>query len=617
MPILPRAAVVVFAILPGLPAGEGVRAQEHRPHRRVPVSVVGDAGDAASAVTRESLRAVWGLPAGGAGTDGPTLELGWPVAFPANPVHDIDPFHGVALVDLDLDGRLEIVRPSTDGQLYVLRYDGNPLSGWPRPLVGFGQEAAATGDLDGDGRPEIVVGTRGVTTGGAVHAFRGDGRPVPGWPVSLGGNNIGGSPVLADLDRDGLPEVIVQERASPRGRLHVLRGDGTPLGAGFPYVLDHVPAGTPAVGDLDGDGWPELVTISYRSLHALRLDGTPLPGFPIDVTTVYRASFSYQSPVLADLDRDGRLDIVVACHGSGSGCYAFGADGQLQAGWPLSFGGNWTFSPPTVADVDGDGRLEVVVGRAGTAFGGPALYVLDRQARPLPGFPIAGPGGSEGPLAVGDLDLDGVNEIVFDSNIVDANGDGYLHCVDARGNAEPGWPLRVPGYSHLNGAQLGDVDGDGRLELVAVSRRAGVAYVSVFEPAPTPRLQSAAWRTYHDGDGRRGLAGDSYRFGVTGRATPAGRLHFEVRGEIGSHYAILSAGAPALLAVPGIRGYLRLDPVTTTTLKSGFLDWTGRAEHGWRLPPDASVVGTSLYLQAVTSGSAGAELSELRALAIR
>src|SRR3989442_220630 len=66
-----------------------------------------------------------------------------------------------AVADLDGDGRPEIVVATHPGLLYVLRFDGHSLSvapGWPRAVGAHIGSSPAVGDLDGDGTPEIVIG---------------------------------------------------------------------------------------------------------------------------------------------------------------------------------------------------------------------------------------------------------------------------------------------------------------------------------------------------------------------------------------------------------------------------------------------------------------------------
>jgi outer membrane protein assembly factor BamB len=211
---------------------------------------------------------------------------------------------GVAAADLDGDGHPDVVAPSMDGHIYALRgKDGQPL--WPPVSIGRGGSRAPPllADVNGDGIPEIlVVGRDGVLniingrTGEMIwkatcnFAGEGLGRPAVGkvgdstlivaplgaagavafdfgtrkkvWQSPLGHPVIAG-PVIADIDHDGVPEVIV---ATADGHVYVLD-----LATGEP--LWHVQVGSepieadPTLVSCRGDGLPDILIAD----HAFRL----------------------------------------------------------------------------------------------------------------------------------------------------------------------------------------------------------------------------------------------------------------------------------------------------------------------------------------------------------
>ncbi|MCB9891487.1 MAG: VCBS repeat-containing protein [Planctomycetes bacterium] len=569
------------------------------PQTIVDVSRFGDASQRMPGISTITQGAAANVPLH-ASLMAPILEPGWPVTVSANSGGNFHPTRGVAFADLDLDGRLEIIRPSTDGFVYVWRHDGTNFPGWPVFVTAMPQTAPAVADLDGDGIPEIVIATRGLTSGGRAYVFRADGTAAPGWPKSFNNGNVEATPTLVDLDGDGVLEILWQERAYPIGYVRATYLDGTPYPGNWPYALDHVPTGTPAVADLDGDGDLEIVMMSYTSLHVLDAQGNGVAGFPVNVNTRFRANFSYQSPALGDLDGDGDLEIVTACHQSGSGCYVFQHDGSLLPGWPKSFGGTWTYSPPTLVDLDRDGRLDVLCGRAGGTVSAPAMYAWTGAGTLIPGFPVVHPGGAEAPIAVADFDLDGQLDIVFDSNLMEtASGQGWLHAVDDAGQAKAGWPLRVPGFTHMNGAQFADVDGDGQLEMAVVSRDGTTVTVALYEPAPVQGLGEAPWRTYHEGVARRGLVHESDRFDLVGDARPGGVMHVELQGEPGHGMVLFASGGLAVLPLPGL-GVLRLDPaLALSPIYDVTLGATGRHLVDFPVPNTPSLSGQLFAVQAV------------------
>jgi hypothetical protein len=90
---------------------------------------------------------------------------GWPKAInptlPANYVSLSYPILG----DLDGDGKLEIVIGSANGLVYALRYDGTNQPGWPQATKQASVHSPAIGDIDGDGLPEVVAGNDKVLEG--------------------------------------------------------------------------------------------------------------------------------------------------------------------------------------------------------------------------------------------------------------------------------------------------------------------------------------------------------------------------------------------------------------------------------------------------------------------
>jgi hypothetical protein len=86
--------------------------------------------------------------------------------------------------------------------IFAWHSDGSPVAGSPWP-VPFLCDTPVLGDVDGDGNPEIIV-----SCWDTLCAYRGDGSPVPGWPLAAP-DSVAGSPVLGDLDGDGSLEVVV------------------------------------------------------------------------------------------------------------------------------------------------------------------------------------------------------------------------------------------------------------------------------------------------------------------------------------------------------------------------------------------------------------------------
>ena len=255
-----------------------------------------------------------------------------------------------AVVDLDQDGDREIVFTSydgtnSDGEVHAIHHDGTEVDGFPVDLDEKMMAGPASGDLDGDGYPEIIV----CTWGENIYSIGYDGSIMSGFPYEST-KRFNAPATLVDLDGDGDLEIIA---GNDDGLLHVLHHDGTEMTS---YDVGDDIRGGISVADVNDDGSYELLFTSYDDMiHVWNpIDGSELDGWPYDM-----GSNSLTEPVTADLDNDGDLEIVTA-RKSGV-AYVFHHDGTLFNNFPANLGGN-VESSPAIGDVDGDGDYEVVFG---------------------------------------------------------------------------------------------------------------------------------------------------------------------------------------------------------------------------------------------------------------
>lgn len=427
---------------------------------------------------------------------------GFPKAVPANPT--FKNLRNVALTDLNGDG-IDDILWATNNKIFAYAHGGLL---WERTLSAVAIFPPSVGDIDGDGQPEIVQATGGLQVSPRVYAFELDGSDAGGWPVSLNNNWVLSAPALSDLDGDGALEVVVSERDFPIGYVHILKGDGSSFSSAWPVELDGTPAVTPSIGDMDGDGEKDIVIHSINSRYILGMDGQPKPGFPL--TTGPGQQHSYQSPLLIRFGNDNPLEIVGASHGDAPEYYIYGADGAYRPGWPVPTPNNGpTYSTPTIVEIDGEPWI--FMSRTLGGEPGDMLFAWDAGGNLREGFPINKMDGCEGIISVADIDGDGQFELVFGSTLFVGGGPGFIHAYELDGTAVDGFPLHPRGLTYLNGAAPADVNGDGMMDLVALSYTLnfGAAPDTVFLNAYNLNVpyspERVLWSTYKGSNTRNGL----------------------------------------------------------------------------------------------------------------
>jgi hypothetical protein len=362
-------------------------------------------------------------------------------------------------------------------------------------------------DLNGDGKPDLImVNYTGDNSGdGSVSVLLGNGSGTFGKPVVY--DSGGGGPtaiVVVDLNHDGKPDLIVVNQGCPTTGsdcLGVLLNNGN---GSFQPVVVYASGGSAlasggttvspvVVGDLNGDGKPDLVVLSQGGgsngdgvvgVLIGNGDGTFKP-----VVTYDSGGYYSNSIAMADLNGDGKLDVAVmdcapagstSCSGSEDesvGILLGKGDGTFKPVTTYDTGGAGSISPTPVmiADVNGDGKPDLLVGNACALQNGSCVregsvgVLLGKGDGTFQAAVIYGTGYNAGMLVLADLNGDGKPDLVVGNGspgVLLGNGDGTFQAIQNYSS----------GGSYV---AVVDLDGDGKPDLVTGNPGASTSTINV------------------------------------------------------------------------------------------------------------------------------------------
>jgi len=380
-----------------------------------------------------------------------TLLLGGPGGFvPAAPVPTDTPRGHLVVADFDGDGHADVALVAM-ADLRLFRGDGagHLTPSASRFVILDPAETVAAADVNGDGRPDLIIG-------GEVEesVLLGDGALGFDAPRIFPTGNAPGAMAFADFNSDGHLDAVTASYSTNEVSINL--GDG----AGHLGPPTHYPAGLGplgvAVGDFNGDGKPDVaVANDDGSISLLAGDGRGhLAAF-----TTFPAGASPRGIVAGDWNHDGRLDLAVAAAGTSSVVILLG-NGAGGFGAPVSFPAGGRPHAIVAGDFDGDGKLDLATANDL----GPSYSVLLGRSDGSFGAAITGPATLYGGafLDAGDFDGDGKLDLVMSNGLFTATvllglGDGHF---TAAGDYDVG---EIP-----DAVRVADVNGDGHLDFVVL-----------------------------------------------------------------------------------------------------------------------------------------------------
>lgn len=325
----------------------------------------------------------------------------------------------LAAEDIDHDGRAELV--AMEDYFFVRAYDVELQTiAWSIPTQD--NDSIRLVDLEDDGSWDLILG---AGQSGDISCFDAQ-TTVLEWVVS--NPSSGAADVLAvDIDGNGDKELIWAAGCNTTGPDYLYIADWQTRQIVWRSEDLNGPFIGPEIGDLDGDGRPECVTVSfaseagYDSGRMLVFDATTFELEAVSPPVVGgRAHYGVHDLLLYDVDQDGRDEIVIGAGEHSDGVieiYDYSA-GAFTLQWtnPMPYPRGATFHSVAISDVDQDGDLEVVggVGRISTGALGVFVYVFDydTRAEEWHSGQMGGYSDAVTEVSVADTDLDGKPEIL-------------------------------------------------------------------------------------------------------------------------------------------------------------------------------------------------------------
>jgi hypothetical protein len=379
----------------------------------------------------------------------------------------------VAVADVNDDGLLDlVVANGSINNVSVLLGNGDGTFQAARNFAaGADPDAVAVGDFNGDGLPDLAVadsgGSSGYGQGVSVLLGNGDGSFQAARTFAAGSLPI--SVAVADVNGDGLPDLVVANERSNNVSVLLGNGDGS-FQAAQSFAAGTDPTSV-AVGDFNGDGHPDLAVANVLSNTVSVLLGNGDGSF--QAAQSFAAGTDPESVAVGDFSGDGIPDLAVADfgdllgNGAGVSVLLGNGDGSFQAA--KSFAAGTYPVSVAVGDFNGDGLPDLVTTNVGTSLPdqGTVSVLLGNGDGSFQAAPRFATGTRPRSVAVGDFNGDGIPDLAVANAPSGQLGTVSVLLGNGDGSFQPARSFSV-GY-YPDAVAVGDFDGNGDLDLAVAN----------------------------------------------------------------------------------------------------------------------------------------------------
>ena len=420
----------------------------------------------------------------------------------------------VVLADLNGDGSLDLAVGSGGGVSVLFNHGDGTFLGRVDYVVGSNVAAVAIGDLNGDGKLDLAIANAAGNASGGLNVLmnRGDGTFAA--PASYRPDNDSVHLAIGDVNDDGDPDLVVADAskgivvllndgsgtfvtqaafetdsvstsvvvadfngdgrtdiAYVSGSLNVLMNTGNntfDLEDTYPYGdASSGPDEAVTLGDLNGDQLPDLVLVNGQSGIASVFVNQVGGRF---VRRNYSAGSDPKFVALGDLNGDGRADLVVAGDGRSDFVTVLSSTSSGSYISDAGYRSGLRSTAIAIADLNGDGTSDLV-----TASDDTLNVILNHGNSRLETIPVSYPVASSSYVAVGDLDSDGNLDLAA-AGALNVDGQNPVGCASIlrnEGNGTYAAPVNYTAGTFAFDIKIGDLNGDGKLDLVVADQVQG------------------------------------------------------------------------------------------------------------------------------------------------